>query len=256
MKSKACVCLGLLIWLQLGLNGQDTALTGSEIIQKVNDVLNPQSAYSKAKMTILTTSGDLRTFVFESWAKNRGEKTLVRYLEPSRVKGQATLMLNHSDDIWMFFPRTQRVRKLASHAKKQKMQGSDFSYEDLGSGDTLIKDYTALRLEDEKITGYECYLLELSRLEKADSSYPRLKIWVIKDNFFPLVIEYYTEKEPDRLLKRLVQSKVSPIDGIPTAFKMVMFDQNDSTKTEMEILEMRYNLPLEDSLFTERELKK
>ncbi len=256
MKSKVCVCLGLLIWLQPGLKGQDPSLTGTDIIHKVNDVFNPQSAYSKAKMTILTTSGDQRTFVLESWAKNRGEKTLVRYLEPSRVKGQATLMLNHSDDIWMFFPRTQRVRKLASHAKKQKMQGSDFSYEDLGSGDTLVEDYAAIRLEDENKAGYACYLLELSRLEKADSSYPRLKIWVMKENFFPLVIEYYTEKDPERLLKRLVQSDVRQIDGIPTAFKMVMFNQNDSTQTEMEILEMRYNLPLEDSLFTERALKK
>jgi outer membrane lipoprotein-sorting protein len=256
MNPRAWLCVWLLILLSTGLPGQEDSLTGEKIILKVNDVFNPQSAYSKARMTILTTSGDKRTFVFESWAKNRGEKTLVRYLEPSRAKGQATLMLNHSDDIWMFFPRTQRVRKLASHAKKQKMQGSDFSYEDLGSGDTFIEDYIALRLEDEKNEGYDCYLLELSRNEKADSSYPRLKIWVIKENFFPLVIDYYDEKDPDRLLKRLVQSDVRQIDGIPTAFKMVMFNQDDSTQTELEILEMRYNLPLEDSLFTERALKK
>ncbi len=256
MIPKTCLCLWLLICFQPGLRGQADSLTGAEIMLKVNEVFNPQSAYSKAKMTILTTSGGKRTFVYESWAKNQGEKTLVRYLEPGRVKGQATLMLNHSDDIWMFFPRTQRVRKLASHAKKQKMQGSDFSYEDMGSGDAFIKDYTSFRLEDEKKEGYDCFLLELSRKKKADSSYPRLRIWVIKENFFPLVIDYYDEKDPERLLKRLVQSDVRQIDGIPTAFKMVMFNLDDSTQTEMELLEMRYDLPLEDSMFTERALKK
>ncbi|MEA3421029.1 MAG: outer membrane lipoprotein-sorting protein, partial [Acidobacteriota bacterium] len=113
-------------------------LTGEDIIQKVNELINVQTSYGKAKMIIITSSGSKRTFIYESWSKNKGEKNLVRYLEPTRVKGQAILMLNHSDDIWMYFPRTQRVRKLATHAKKQKMQGSDFSYEDMGSGDEFI----------------------------------------------------------------------------------------------------------------------
>ena len=42
-------------------------------------------------------------------------------------------MLNDGDDIWTYFPRTRRVRKLASHAKKQKVPGSDFSFGDFSS---------------------------------------------------------------------------------------------------------------------------
>ena len=156
-------------------------LTGEQIIQKVNDLYNPQTSYAKSKMTIVTTSGQKRTFLSESWSMNKGEKNLVRYLEPKRVKGQAVLMLNNADDIWMFFPRTQRVRKLATHAKKQKMQGSDFSYEDMGSGDAFIKDFTSQRLEDEKMEEYDCYKLELTRVEDSDLSYSRLVIWVIKE---------------------------------------------------------------------------
>ena len=133
------------------LSAQD--LTGNEIVRKVNDIMAPASTWAKAKMTILTTSGDKRTFVYESWSMNHGEKNLVRYQEPSRVKGQAVLMLNHADDIWMFFPRTQRVRKLATHAKRQKMQGSDFSYEDMGSGDAFIEDFSTTRLDDEQAEG-------------------------------------------------------------------------------------------------------
>jgi len=147
---KKTMLLGLLVLiLTPGLFSQE--LTGEEIIQKVNDLFNFDSSYSKSKMTIVTTSGQKRTFISESWSKNKGEKNLVRYLEPRRVKGQAVLMLNNADDIWMYFPRTQRVRKLASHAKKQKMQGSDFSYEDMGSGDAFIKDFSSKKLEDEKM---------------------------------------------------------------------------------------------------------
>jgi outer membrane lipoprotein-sorting protein len=231
-------------------------LTAENIIQKVNDQFNTDTSYGKSKMTIVTTSGEKRTFIQESWSKDRGEKNLVRYLEPRRVKDQAVLMLNHADDIWMFFPRTQRVRKLATHAKKQKMQGSDFSYEDMGSGDAFIDDFTSTRLEDEQKEGQDCYKLELTRKQESSSSYSRLIMWIIKKNFLPVVIDYYDEKDPTYLLKTMVASDFRVIDGIPTSMKVVMFNQNDNTQTEMELLEVKYNITLTDDMFTERSLKK
>jgi len=231
-------------------------LTGEDIIQKVNELFNPQTSYGTAKMTIITTSGSKRTFTYESWSKGRGEKNLVRYLEPIRVKGQATLMLNHADDIWMYFPRTQRVRKLATHAKKQKMQGSDFSYEDMGSGDAFINDFSPKRLEDEKMEGHDCYKLELTRKTGRDISYSRLNMWVIKENFYPIVIDYYNEDDSTLLEKRLVQSDIRLIDNIPTAMKAVMYNKMDNTQTEMVLLNVKYNVTLDDDMFTERSLKK
>ena len=256
MKTKRYGSIVAACLLLTPLWGQDAALTGDDIILRANEVFSPQTSHSKSRMTIVTTSGSERTFVFESWSQNKGEKNLVRYLEPSRVKGQAILMLNHADDIWSFFPRTQRVRKLASHAKKQKMQGSDFSYEDMGSGDAFIEDYTAKRLDDTKAEGFDCFTLELTRKPESDIAYSRLVIRVIKDNFFPVAIDYYDDKDPELLLKKLVQSDIRDVDGRPTAFKMVMSNLNDNTQSDMEFLEVRYDLPLEDSMFTERALKK
>lgn len=252
---KNIIISGLVI-LILALVSFSQDLTGEDIIQKVNELINVQTSYGKAKMIIITSSGSKRTFIYESWSKNKGEKNLVRYLEPTRVKGQAILMLNHSDDIWMYFPRTQRVRKLATHAKKQKMQGSDFSYEDMGSGDEFINDFSPKRLKEEKMEGHNCFKLELTRKPDSNISYSRLIMWVIKENFYPVVIDYYEEHNPSSQEKRLVQSDIRIIDDIPTAMKMVMYNKNDNTKTEMELLEVKYNITLEDSMFTERELKK
>jgi len=244
----------VVFFLAPGLFSQD--LTGKNIIEKVNALINVSSIYSKSKMTITTTSGQKRTFISDSWSKDNGEKNLVRYLEPTRIKGQAILMLNNADDIWMFNPRTQRVRKLATHQKKQKMQGSDFSYEDMGGGDVFIKDFSAQRLSDEKKEGQNCYKLELIRHDGADVSYSKLILWVNKDNFVPVVIDYYDEDAPDRVLKTLTQSDIRVIDGVHTAMKFVMINRNDNTQTEMEMLEVKFNIELEDSMFTERELKK
>jgi outer membrane lipoprotein-sorting protein len=231
-------------------------LSGKDIIDKVNDLMNVSTSYAKSKMTITTTSGQQRTFTSESWSKDRGEKNLVRYIEPARIKGQAFLMLNNANDIWVYNPRTQRVRKLATHAKKQKVEGSDFSYEDMGGGDAFIEDYTPVRLKDERKEGYDCYTVELTRKADSEASYTKLLLWVIKDNNVPVVIDYYDENAPDRVLKTLVQSDFKIIDDIPTAMKVVMTDRNEDSQTIMEILDMKFNIELDDSMFTERELKK
>ena len=253
MPKKIMLGFSILI-LVSGMYGEGP--TGDEIIRKVNDLINVETAYSRSKMTITTTSGQERTFISESWTKDRGEKNLVRYLEPARVKDQAVLMLNNADDIWMFFPRTQRVRKLATHAKKQKMQGSDFSYEDMGSGETFINDFEAERLEDEQKQGHDCYKVKLMRKPGSDVSYIQMIIWVRKDDFVPLVIDYYDEDAPERVLKTLIQSDIEVIDGIPTAKKMVMQNLNDQTRTEMELLEVKYDVELDDRMFTERSLRR
>ena len=251
---KLLVLLAAIILMFSNSIGQE--LAGEQIIKMVNELFNPQTSYGKSKMTIVTSSGDKRTFVSESWSKNSGEKNLVRYISPKRIKGQAILMLNNADDIWSFFPRTQRVRKLATHAKKQKMQGSDFSYEDMGSGDSFINDFLPKRLEDEEKDDKLCFKLELTRKEKSDLSYSRLVMWIIKESFSPIIIDYYDEDDPNLWLKRLVQSNIKMIDNIPTAMKTIMYNKLDNTQTEMELLEAKYNVPLDDKMFTERNLKK
>jgi outer membrane lipoprotein-sorting protein len=126
----------------------------------------------------------------------------------------------------------------------------------MGSGDAFIKDFVSKRLEDEKMERNDCYKLELIRKPDGDVSYSRLIMWVIKENFVPIVIDYYSDDDPDYHEKRLVQSDIRIIDDIPTAMKMVMLNKNDNTQTEMELLEVTFNVSLDDRMFTERELKK
>lgn len=230
--------------------------TGPEIIDKVNTLMNPQSSHARAKMTIITSSGQERTFVYDSWSSNFGEKNLIRYIEPRRLKDQATLMLNHADDIWMYFARTRRVRKMATHAKKQKMEGSDFSYEDMGAGNSFVEDFTANRIEDMVIANQLCYQVAMVRRPNTDISYSKLIMSVRQDNFVPVRIQYFDEDNPEKLIKELIQWDVRDIQGFPTAMKMEMKNQSDNTSTKMEFLEIEYNIELENDLFTERGLKK
>ncbi|MEA1939811.1 MAG: outer membrane lipoprotein-sorting protein [Candidatus Caldatribacteriota bacterium] len=231
-------------------------LTGDEIINKVNELMNQDTVQAKIKMTITTSSGNERVFIYDSYSKNKGEKNLMRYIEPKRAKGQAILMLNYADDIWMYFPRTKRIRKLATHAKSQKMEGSDFSYEDTGASNAFIEDFSSRKLDSEKKEGYDCYKIEMKRKEGSDAGYSRLIMWIIKDNFVPIAIDYYDTENPELLLKTLTQYDIKNIGGIITATKMVMDNKLEDSQTSMEMLEVKYNIELDDSLFTERYLKR
>ncbi len=231
-------------------------LTGEEIINKVNELINQDTVQAKVKMTITTSSGQKRIFIYDSYSKNKGEKNLIRYIEPKRVKGQAILMLNYANDIWIYFPRTKRIRKLASQSKSQKMEGSDFSYEDTGASDAFIIDFISKKLGSEKKEGYDCYKIEMIRKEGSETGYSRLIMWIIKDNFFPVVIDYYDRENPELLLKTLFQYDIKNVDGISTATKMVMYNQQENSQTSIVMLEVKYNVVLDDSLFTTRNLQR
>ena len=136
-------------------------MTADQILDSISETMEPEQAHGKVRMTIQTSTGEERTFLYETFSKGKGDKSLIKYLEPSRVKGQSILMLNDANDIWTYFPRTKRVRKLATHARKQKLEGSDFSYEDMGGGDEFREEFKATRLKNERVQGRPCHKLEL-----------------------------------------------------------------------------------------------
>ena len=231
-------------------------MTADDIINTMTETLNPEESKGKMKMTIMTSTGQERTFEYQTFSKDGGEKSLMKYIKPSRVKDQAILMLNDANDIWIYFPRTKRIRKLATHAKKQKLEGGDFSYKDMGGSDAFIEEYNAVRLKDEKKEARICYKLELKRKAESNASYSRVILWVDKETFIPLVIDYYHEDDPSLWEKQLVCSDIKLIDSIYTPMKCVMYNKLDNTHTSMEIIEVTYNVDLSDDIFTEMGMQK
>jgi outer membrane lipoprotein-sorting protein len=256
MLRKIILIFVLIVCFRLAAEEVAEKITAEEIIRTMTETLNPEQSEAVMEMIIITSGGQERTFVYKAYSKNKGEKSLMKYLEPGRVKNQTVLMLNNADDIWMYFPKTKRVRKLATHAKRQKVQGSDFSYEDLGSSNEFIDEYNSVLMGEEEKNGKLCYKLELAKKEDSDVGYSRLIVWAEKESYVPVVIAYYHEKDRDLLEKELVLSDVKVIDGITTPMKMVMYNKLDNTKTSMGFRELTYDVNLPDALFTEMGMKK
>jgi len=222
-----------------------------EIVKKIDQAEQVESSFSIGKQIIITSSGKERTLEMESYSKNKNEKQLMIYTAPVRVKGDKILMLNDGDDIWFYTPKTDRVRHLASHAKKKKVQGSDFSYEDM-SGGNIEKDYDYKLLGTEKIAGRECYKLELIP-KPSGPHYSKLTLWADTERFITMRIDYC---EDDELLKSLAMSDIQKINERWVAMKMVMENLLEGGETVMEMTEMQFNIELDDKIFTTTNLKK
>ncbi|NQT96896.1 MAG: outer membrane lipoprotein-sorting protein [Candidatus Marinimicrobia bacterium] len=247
MKKTILILLSLIVTLA----AQEPS--GKSVLDKIIDLMNPVNARGIMKQTIETTSGQLRTFEYETFAGNKGENQLMRYRAPGRVKGNAMLMTDFSDNIWMYNKRTNRVRKLASHAKKQKFEGSDFTYEDMGSGDSWRADYKPKIAGTEKLDGEKCWLLEMTP-KTDDLSYSKMVIWSRTSDLFPVRIDYYDEG--GTFTKSLLMEDIRNIEGFLTPFTMTMKNHLENTQTVMEYVEVTYDITFDKNFFSERNLKK
>ena len=163
----------ILVLIFLGFTcpgGRAQGMDVAEILNRMDQVEKYKSVYAESTQVITTSDGEERTFKIKSWSVNTAEKQLMEYTYPARVKGVKILMLKEGDDIWSYSPRSRRIRHLASHAKKQKVMGSDFTYEDMAGGDAWKNDYTASRGDDSKADGEALYELVLTSA-KDDNSY-------------------------------------------------------------------------------------
>ena len=94
-------------------------------------------------------------------------------------------MLKLEDQLWTFFPSTDRTILIAGHMLRQSVMGSDLSYEDLMEDPHLFDMYDAEVIREESFDGRPCWVL---RLEAKDSSpaYHAREMWVDQERFVPL----------------------------------------------------------------------
>ncbi|MBT4497857.1 MAG: outer membrane lipoprotein-sorting protein [Gemmatimonadetes bacterium] len=226
-------------------------LAVAEIIRRIDATERVASSEGVAKQTIITSGGKKRTLEAKTYSRDRNDKQLLVYIAPRRVKGDKILMLNEGDDIWFYTPKTDRVRHLASHARRRKVQGSDFAYEDMAGG-SIEEDYTCKLLGEEEIEKVACYQLELIPTENGPH-YSKLILWAEREKFVTRRIDYFEE---GALLKRLTTGDVRQIDGHWYPMEMVMRNLQEGGETVMETVEIRFDVELADELFTTQALKR
>ena len=190
-----------------------------------------------------------------------GDRLLIRFTYPNDIRGTGFLVWEHpqaDDERFLYLPSLGRVRRIAGAETQESFVGSDFTYEDIGGRE--FDEYT-YAIEDEHATWTPpaggaprpAWRLE-SRRKDASAQFPRVVSLVLKDSFVIVQADIYNrrnEKQKTYTVRRLEQVK-----GIWTAMDAEMTNTLEKSRTELGVEKVEYNVGLDESHFTRRELER
>ena len=188
---------------QAGFEGMNTEQKGFAVMEEMDKRdLGWQDMTANLKMILKNKNGDehersLRMKTLEML--NDGDKSLSIFDSPRDIKGTAFLSFTHAleaDEQWLYLPALKRVKRISSSNKSGPFLGSEFAFEDLTSFE--LKKYKYNYLRDEVLDGADSFVIETFP-QYEHSGYVRNIVWVDKERYIPLKIDYYDRK--DALLK-------------------------------------------------------
>ncbi len=236
--------------------GSEESFDARELVLRAEDALRGETAEMRAAMTI-TTPRWTRVVRFHSWDDRLGDRAFIRILDPPKDRGTGFLRLKET--FWTYLPRVERTMRIPPSMMLQPWMGSDFTNDDLARESSLIDDYTPSVLGERLVDGVAALGVELVPHEDAPVVWARVELWVEKKRLAPLVFLYYDEPEPGtfELLRRLVFSDVRTVQGrpMPHEWEIVPVDKPGHS-TRMVLESVALDLPLEDDIFTQRNLRR
>ena len=210
---------------------------------------------AKVKMTITSKQGkkQYREFIIlRKDVKDGGDqKYYVYFHRPADVRKMAYMVHKHADlkkddDRWLYMPALSLVRRIAAGDKRTSFVGSDFLYEDV-SGRSLEEDTHELVETTDTL-----FMVKNVPKKPKSVEFSYFNVAIDRKTFIPMKMEFYDKK--DKLYRVIESRKVEKIQAYPTVVKSVVTNLQTGGKTEMEFSDVKYDMKLKDSIFTERYL--
>lgn len=225
--------------------------SGADWLKAIDKAERIDHSYGTFKQTITTSTGRERTLTARAWSTDGGDVSLMVYTAPARVAGDKILQREGGDQIWYYMKRRDVTRHFVGSARKQSAMGSDFSYEDMATGD-MGKDYTAELLGNEKVDGVECVKLKCVPTPSGPS-YDHLILWAGEEDHLTRKIDYYDDQGH---LKTLVISDFTTIEGRNMGLTMVMTNVREGSHTTIQQSDLTFKVNPDESLFTQSALSR
>jgi outer membrane lipoprotein-sorting protein len=230
------------------LIGQD--LTAREIVDRANKKVNGETSQGTIKMTIIRP-GWSREVTMKSWSKTT-EYYLIYITSPSKDKGQ--VFLKRGNEMWNYMPSIDRMIKIPASMMSQSWMGSDFTNDDLVRMNSIVEDYDHKIIGDEVIGGYDCYRIELLPKPEAAVVWGKIHLWISKKEFYEMKGEYFDEDGMP--VSTMTASDIRQMGdrSLPSRMVMVPADKPEN-QTIMEMTGLIFNLPIDDSFFSQQNMK-
>ena len=242
---------------------QRAAQTADWVARQIDARDTGRDSRAELRMRLFDRQGRLRERAMTMLALHgmggKGDKTLVRFTYPNDIKNTGFLVWEHpgaDDERFLYLPALGRVRRIAGEEKQESFVGSDLSYEDIGGRD--VADYTYAFIDPNATwiapdgANHPAWALE-SRAKDTNADYPRSVSLVRKDSFVIVHADIFNARS--ERVKVVDVKKLERVDGIWTVLSLVVANERDKTRTELETTAIRYNVGLSDTDFSRRQLE-
>jgi len=219
------------------------------ILRAAFDNWRANTSHAVMEMTIRKDTGT-RKMTMESWTEG-DDNALVRFTEPARDAGNATLQLGRRT--YVFNPRLNQVIQLPASAMSQSWMGSDFSYDDLAKSDALISDYTLRLLQTRSAGGHTLYVIEAVPKRGVPIVWGK-QIVTVRDDYVLMAQEFYDQNGV--LVRSMVADRVQNMAGRPYPVQLTMSSvATPGQYTRIKTLSAEFDISLPSYLFTRSNLQ-
>ena len=227
--------------------------TGIEIARMVDTRKTPKDISNVTKMVLTNSKGKSRVNKMASKSMEGNKKQIIWFLEPKDDKGVAFLKMEHDnkdDEMRMWLPAFNKVRRISSKKKATSFMGSDLSYEDMTS--RQIDEYSFKIIKEDIINNKSCYVLESK--PKIKSEYSKHVTWVEKDTYLPLQEESYDKS--NKLLKfKTFKYTICKSFHLITEIFVKNVQKQSNTRLKFSNLYIN-NKNIEDNLFKQKNMER
>ncbi|MFZ0391851.1 MAG: outer membrane lipoprotein-sorting protein [Calditrichia bacterium] len=243
--------LGLLLFSAAGLSAQQPQMDAKvkEIVQYIDQLYRSESSFSEVEMDIVTSHWE-RTLKMKIWTEGT-KKTFIRITAPKKEDGVGTLRIGN--EMWNYLPKTNKVIKIPPSMMMSSWMGSDFNNDDLVSEFSLWEDYRYSRIHPDYAEPGFIYIECIPR-ENLAVVWGRIVMKVRENDKMPVQDRYYDEK--GKLMRLMNYSNIREFDGkkLPSVIELIPQDE-EGNKTVLRYLSLDFNLPLENDIFSLRNLR-
>jgi hypothetical protein len=177
-------------------------------------------------------------------------KALVRFLDPFELRGTSMLVIEHSDrhdEVFLYLPAFEKVRRVSSAQRFDAFFGTDFSYEDLEP--KTAADYEGRIVGRDRLDEVPCTLVECRARRGFESQYERTVACIDPERAVILWIDFYLK---GKVSKRLASDprRIEQVGDrwVPFEARITSHARGSETLLVTESYELRGSIP--DSLFT------
>ena len=228
--------------------------TGIEIARMVDTRKTPKDMSNVTKMVLTNSKGKSRVNKMASKSMEGNKKQIIWFLEPKDDKGVAFLKIEHDnkdDEMRMWLPAFNKVRRISSKKKGDAFMGSDLSYEDLSNRDTNENTYN--RLDDVMVDEKLCYVLEVVPHPKVRSSYSKHITWIDKESLMLVKEESFDRRGT---IKKKKEFSHIELKGYFVMNYVFVKDVQKNHTTEVSFDKLQIDTGISSNLFQEKNLKR